>query len=160
MNHEKETYLTFLLGPDIFAVNVNNVLEVMEQQQITRVPKAPDHILGIINFRGEILPVMNSHQRFKLVAGDDMTTCILIIYVIGTGEQQYKISATSDGVKDVIDIDTEEIKPVPEMGLAYDNRFIAGAVKRDGKFILIINPEKVLSVNETEYTKQPETYAY
>lgn len=145
---EKETYLTFILGKDLFAVNVKNVLEVLEQQQITRVPKAPEHILGIINFRGEILPVFNTWKKFNLPTTENSEKHLLIVYTIGEAEDQFRISASSDGVRDVIDIAPEEIKPVPEMGLGYDYRFIAGVIKRDENFILIIHPEKVYSFTD------------
>lgn len=154
---EKSTFLTFVLGTDLFAVNVVNVLEVLEQQQITRVPKAPDHILGIINFRGEILPVFNTREKFKLPVKDDESKNYIIVYDLKKNDDSYTVSATSDGVKDVIEVDQEEIKPVPEMGLSFDSKFIAGIIRRDEKFILLLKPEKIFSSSEAEAVKQVET---
>lgn len=154
---EKETYLTFVLGQELFAVNVKNVLEVLEQQQITRVPKAPDHILGIINFRGEILPVVNTHHKFNLFVEEEMLKNYVIVYDIGQGDNHFTIAATADGVKDVIEISPDEIKPVPEMGISYDSRFMAGVIRRNELFILLINPEKVFSTSDSEIVKEVET---
>lgn len=151
---EKETYLTFVLGQDIFAVNVKNVLEVLEQQQITKVPKVPSYISGIINFRGEIVPVVNTRLKFNLNGIDEGIKNIIIVYILEQGGQQFSIAGTADGVKDVIEITQDEIKPVPEMGINYDVRFISGVIKLDEKFILLINPEKVFSVSDTEIAKQ------
>jgi purine-binding chemotaxis protein CheW len=153
---EKETFLTFVLGKELFAVNVKNVLEVLEQQQITRVPKAPEHIMGIINFRGEILPVVNTRNKFNLIETEGLLKNYVIVYIIGDNEKQYTIAATADGVKDVIEIAQEDIKPVPEMGISYDARFIVGAIKINEKFILLINPEKVFSITDTEVVTQTE----
>ena len=154
---EKSTFLTFLLGNELFAVNVANVLEVLEQQQITRVPRAPEHIMGIINFRGEILPVVNTRQKFNLPTIDEESKNFIIVYDLTKDEVNYTVSATADGVKDVIEIDPSEIKPVPEMGLSYDTRYIAGVIRRNDAFILLIHPDKVFSVADSEVTKQMET---
>jgi purine-binding chemotaxis protein CheW len=144
------------LGKELFAVNVKNVLEVLEQQQITSVPKAPGHILGIINFRGEILPVVNTRLKFSLTETGDLLKNFVIVYIIGEGEKHFTVAATADGVKDVIEISPDEIKPVPEMGISYDSRFIVGAIRRDENFILLIHPEKVFSINDIEIAKQEE----
>lgn len=153
---KKETYLTFVLGEELFAVNVNNVLEVLEQQRITRVPNAPGHVLGIINFRGEIVPVINTRFKFKLDTTDKEKNYI-IIFIIGTGESQYSISAIADGVRDVIEISPDEIKPVPDMGINYKSGYLAGVIKRNDEFILLIQPEKVFSHSEAEIAKQKES---
>jgi purine-binding chemotaxis protein CheW len=156
MKMEKDTYLTFVLGHNLFAVNVKNVLEVLEQQEITRVPNAPGHILGIINFRGEILPVINTRRKFNLEENDEQLKNYVIVYILGQGEQQFTTSATADGVKDVIEIDLDEIKPVPEMGISYDSRYLEGAIRRNDTFILLINPVKVFSNTDSEIIKQAD----
>ncbi len=153
---EKSTYLTFVLGDELFAVNVVNVLEVLEQQQITRVPKVPEHILGIINFRGDILPVVNTRAMFSLPSNDEETKKYIIVYDLSRNDKSYIVSATADGVKDVIEISPDEIKPVPEMGLNFDVRYIAGVIRRDEKFILLLHPEKVFSPNDAETVKKEE----
>ncbi len=150
MNNEKETYLTFVLGNDFFGVNVKNVLEVLEEQQLTKVPKAPHHISGIINFRGEILPVVNTRLKFNINSTDEEYKNIYIVYTIQQSDDNFSIAGSADGVKDVIEVSPEEINPVPEMGISYNTQFLSGVIKRDDKFILLINPEKVFSVFEKE----------
>lgn len=151
---EKETFLTFQIGDELFAVNVKNVLEVLEQQRITRVPKAPDHILGIINFRGEILPVINTRKKFSLNENSDELLNFIIIYSIKKEDSEYLVAATADGVKDVITIDPSEIKPIPEIGIKYDSKYIGGAIKRDEEFTLLINPERVFLITDIELDTQ------
>jgi purine-binding chemotaxis protein CheW len=147
---EKETFLTFLLGQELFAVNVKKVLEVLEKQHITKVPQTPGHILGIINFRGEILPVIDTRVKFNLESHAIDDKNFVIVYDISTGNNKYIIAATADAVKDVIEISDTEIKPVPEMGINYDSKFISGAVRRDNDFILILDIEKVFSFSDIE----------
>ena len=153
---ESETYLTFLLGEEYFAVNVKKVLEVLEQQQITRVPKSPDHILGILNFRGEILPVIDTRRMFGIAGHEANSKNSVIVYEIQGETETSTIAATADAVKDVIDISEKEIKPVPELGISYNARFITGAIKRNDNFILLIDIEKVLSQNKSEVISQNE----
>lgn len=153
---EKETYLTFILGQECFAVNVVNVLEVIEQQQITSVPKTPEHILGIINFRGEILPVVNTRYKFNLPDNNDLSKNYVIVYDIGDEEHKFTVAATADAVKDVIEVNSDEIKQVPEMGISYNTRFITGAIRRDEQFVLLINVEKVFSISDLESISQDE----
>ena len=147
---EKETYLTFKLGQEFFAVSVANVLEVLEKQQITPVPRAPKHILGIINFRGNILPVVDTRQKFSLSGSEADLNCILIVFEIGTADNHFSIAATADAVKDVIEISPDEIKPIPEMGLTYDTRFIRGTIRREETFILLLDTEKIFSLSDTQ----------
>lgn len=151
---EKETYLTYVLGQELFAVNVKNVLEVLEQQQITRVPKSPDHILGIINFRGEILPVVSTHLKFGFTDSEPSLKTYVIVYDLAREEGHYLVAATADGVKDVIEVLPDEIKPVPEMGVQFDARFLQGAIIRHDRFVLLVNPDKLFSTKDIEIATQ------
>jgi purine-binding chemotaxis protein CheW len=151
---EKETYLTFVLGRELFAVNVKNVLEVLEQQQITRVPKAPDHILGIINFRGDILPVVNTHMKFGFAESETTVKPYVIVYDLTRDNHRYIVAATADGVKDVIEVLPDEIKTVPEMGITYDARFLQGAIMRHDRFVLLVHPDRLFSVSDVEINQE------
>ncbi len=144
-----ETYLTFMLENEYFAVSVSKVLEVLEKQQITRVPKTPKHIMGIINFRGEILSVVDMRKKFGLTGSQNTGKQVVIVFEVpGKNGEKTPIAATADSVKDVIDIKENEIKPVPELGLTYDSRFIQGAVHFADGFILLLDIEKVFSVKD------------
>lgn len=147
---EKETYLIFVLDNDLFAVNVNNVLEVLEQQQISRVPKAPEYILGITNFRGQILPVVDTRHKFNMQPKEQSKKNYVIVYEINTDDTHFIVSATADGVRDVIEVNPGDIKPVPEMGLNYDVRFILGVLTINDRFVLVVKPEKLFSVKDSE----------
>lgn len=145
-----ETYLTFKLGQEFFAVNVANVLEVLEKQHITKVVRAPEHILGIINFRGNILPVIDTRQKFNLSFTDIDSDYILIVFEMGSDENHFSVAATADAVKDVIEISPEEIKPVPDMGMSYEAQFIRGTIQYQGNFVLILETEKIFLLSDTE----------
>lgn len=152
---ETSTYLTFLIGKEYFAVNVNKVLEVLQHQNITLIPKTPEHILGIINFRGEILPVIDTKLKFN-IKEDDVESQIIIVYEIENNETKSIIAATADSVKDVIEITHSEIKPVPEMGIRYNSNFLSGAIRRDENFILLLDIEKIFSTKDLAEVMQLE----
>jgi len=140
------TYLTFVLGDELFAVPVTQVLEVLQKQRITAVPKSPLHILGIINFRGDILPVINTRQKFNLLpANSDDNQVVIVFEILNLDKTKTNIAAIANTVNDVIQIHDHEIKTVPELGLNYDSRFIAGAVQRNNTFILLLDVEKLFS---------------
>ncbi|MCZ2355859.1 MAG: chemotaxis protein CheW [Bacteroidia bacterium] len=141
-----DTYLTFVLGEECFAVSVSNVLEVFQKQPVTKIPRTPEHILGIINFRGEILPVVDTRCKFSLPASPE-DKHIVIVFETNT-IPKLTIAATADAVQGVIDISSEEIKPVPELGLSYNVTFIQGAVRKDETFILMLNIDKVFSAKD------------
>jgi purine-binding chemotaxis protein CheW len=147
---EKETFLTFRLGQDLFAVEVSNVLEVLEKQTITLVPRAPKHILGIVNFRGNIVPVISTHQKFNLPCTNGDLNAILIVFETQLGGNHQFFAATADKVQDVIEVSTGEIIPIPEMGLSYDSKFIRGAIRRNESFILLLETENVFAQTELE----------
>jgi len=147
---EKQTLLTFLLGQEYFAVNVTKVLEVLEKQHITKVPQTPGHILGIINFRGDILPVVDTRQKFNLPSQGIEEKNYVIVYDISSNNNKFIIAATADAVKDVIEIRDNEIKPVPEMGISYNTKFISGAIRQNENFILLLDIEKVFSMSDAE----------
>ena len=147
---KKQTLLTFLLGQEYFAVNVTKVLEVLEKQQITKVPQTPGYILGIINFRGEILPVVDMRQKFNLPSQSEDEKNNVIVYDISNDTNKLIFAATADTVKDVIEISEDEIKPVPEMGISYNAKYISGAIRQKDDFILLLDIEKVFSLTEAE----------
>jgi len=147
---EKLTLLTFLLGQEYFAVNVTKVLEVLEKQQITRVPQTPAYILGILNFRGEILPVVDMRQKFNLQSQDIEAKNNIIVYDLSNDANKFIVAATADAVKDVIEISETEIKPVPEMGISYNTKYISGAIRLNDNFILMLDIEKVFSLTDVE----------
>lgn len=147
---EKLTLLTFLLGNEYFAVNVSHVLEVLEKQHITRVPKTPDYILGITNFRGEILPVVNTRHKFNLPSLNAEDKNYIIIYDICNKDSKFTIAATADSVKDVIEITEEEIKAVPELGIGYNSKFISGAIRKTDHFIMLLDVNKLFLSSDSE----------
>jgi purine-binding chemotaxis protein CheW len=148
------TYLSFIICDELFAVNVSKVLEVLQNQHITRVPNAPNYIRGIINFRGEVVPVFESRIKFSLPSRNDEATFAIIVLDLSKEGEIFRIGAIVDRVKDVISIDDAEIKPVPEMSREFHTDFLNGIFKLHNDFIMLLDVEKVFTGNEIQGFKE------
>lgn len=146
--NNKEVFLSFKLGNELFAVSVKKVLEVIQNQELTEVPETPDFILGVINFRGEIVPVADTRCKFKLPPLQVKEKYVIIIMELQFNDETILIGTTADTVKDVIEIASDEIKTVPSMGSHINPEFISGMVHLNDKFIMILDVDKVFSLHE------------
>jgi purine-binding chemotaxis protein CheW len=149
-NIEKDVFLSFKLGNELFAVSVKKVLEVLEKQQFTEIPETPDYIKGVINFRGEIVPVADTRRKFKLPPQDEKEKFVIVIMELQINEESILIGTTADAVKDVIEISNDEIKALPSMGSQVNPEFILGMVQRNDKFIMILDVDKVFSSQDID----------
>lgn len=143
----KTTYLVFVLGEESFAVPVMNVLEVKQKEYITSVPKTAGHILGVVNFRGDILPVVDVRCTFGMSSTNSDAKFIVVVLELEASQMKYRFAAIADVVVDVIEIDDLEIIAVPELGLSFDCRFVTGAIRRNGNNILLLNIYELFMVN-------------
>ena len=142
------TFLSFIVCDELYAVNVTKVLEVLEKQNITRVPNAPEYIKGIINFRGDVVPVFESRKKFNLPARTNEDSFVIIVLDLSHETDVFRIGAIVDKVKDVISIDDQEIKPVPPMSKEFNTEFLEGIFKQGDNFIMMLDVEKVFTGDE------------
>jgi purine-binding chemotaxis protein CheW len=154
-NKHKNTFLSFRIGREIFAVSVKKVLEVLEKQNITEIPDVPDFVKGVINFRGDILPVIDTRIKFK-VQVTDSDKFVVIVLEITENDKSVRIGAIVDSVKDVIAVDDADIKPVPELGLKYKGDFLSGMVKTEEGFTMILDINRVFTFDEIEVLAESE----
>jgi purine-binding chemotaxis protein CheW len=150
----KNTYLSFIVCGELFAVNVSRVLEVLQMQHITHVPNAPDCIKGIINFRGEVVPVSETRVKFTLPPRNDESAFVIIVLDLSRENEVFRIGAIVDRVKDVITINNTEIKPVPAMSKDFNTDFLHGIFKLGNDFILLLDVDKVFSKEELRDMKE------
>jgi len=148
------TFLSFTVCDELYAVNVTKVLEVLEKQNITRVPNAPDYIKGIINFRGEVVPVFESRKKFNLPVRPDDASYVIIVLDLSHDNEIFRIGAVVDRVKDVISINDQEIKPVPPMSKEFNTEFLEGIYKQGDTFIMLLDVEKVFTGDELTALKE------
>lgn len=148
------TYLSFTICGDHYAVNVAKVLEVLQEEHITTVPNAPAYIRGIINFRGDVVPVFETRVRFNLPERGEGEGYNIIVLDVSEGLDMFRLGAQVDKVKDVISIDDADIKPVPTMSKEFNTDFLQGIYKLDKEFIMLLNVEKVFSGTELKIIQE------
>ncbi|MBN2165332.1 MAG: chemotaxis protein CheW [Marinilabiliaceae bacterium] len=144
----KKHYLSIKLNDELFAIDVHKVLEVLQKQQVTNVPNVPDFIKGVINFRGEILPVIEARQKFNMPLREDEKKYVIIVLDLTTNDRKLMLGVIADGVKDVLEFADDEIKDVPDMGANYNLEFIHGMVQVNNRFLMILNVDRVFSSEE------------
>lgn len=144
----KSHYLSIKLDEELFALSVHTVLEVLEKQHVTKVPNVPEFIKGVINFRGEILPVIEARQKFNMPQRPTDAKYVIVVLDLKIKDRNLQIGIVADGVNDVLELDSNEIKSVPEMGTNYNTEFLSGMVKIDSGFLMLLNVERVFSSEE------------
>lgn len=147
-NVEQGQYLTFFLAGETFAIGISGVKEIIEYGDLTIIPMMPEFIRGVINLRGSVVPVVDLSARFgKKACSVTKRTCIVIIEVESADEKQ-DIGMMVDAVSAVLEIPSSEIEPAPAFGARIRTDFIDGMGKVSGKFVIILNVDHVLSIEE------------
>jgi purine-binding chemotaxis protein CheW len=145
---ETRQYLTFKLGEEVFAIDVAKVREVLDFTAITKVPRTPDFMSGVINLRGNVVPVVDLRLCFEMSKTQKtVNTCIVVVEVLLDGESTI-IGALADSVEEVIDLEPGQIQPAPKIGTQIRTDFIQGMGKRDDQFIMILDIDRVFSTEE------------
>lgn len=149
---QKGKFLTFLLGKEVYAIEIKFVIEIIGIQPITELPESPTYVKGIINLRGKIIPVMDVRLRFKKkpVEYNDRT-CIIVVEV-----QDISVGLIVDNVSEVLSITDEDIVPPPDMNKRTENKYIKAIGKVENEVKLILDCEKLMNENDMEAISQIE----
>ncbi|MDH5600293.1 MAG: chemotaxis protein CheW [Gammaproteobacteria bacterium] len=141
-------YLTFKVGGELFGAEINNISEIIEYSDMTRVPFTPPHIRGVSNLRGNVVPIIDLAIRLGKKPGQPTKrTCIIIVEMEDAGEKM-DIGFVVDEVDEVLDIHEDDIEPAPQFGADIDSAYINGMGKLNGKFVILLLLEQVLSISE------------
>lgn len=152
MKTHAQAYLTFALGEEKFAIPVENVQEVVEFGQVTKVPDAPPYMLGIINLRGQILPLLDTKLKLGLQAtARSKKSRILVLDIPTTDDKILHIGATVDIAREVIEIAPKDIQPAPDIDDMKSSASVTGILNIQGDIIMIMDITKVFSI--TDLTK-------
>jgi purine-binding chemotaxis protein CheW len=152
MNKEElaqiNSYLTFKLGEEEFAAHVSKVLSIMEMTKITKVPKSPDYMQGVINLRGQVLPVVDTRIKFGMSPTEFTQNTCIIVMEVEMEQDSVQVGALVDSVQEVLEIEDDQIQPPPSIGSKYKSEFISGMAKVEEEFIMILDMDKVFSAQE------------
>jgi purine-binding chemotaxis protein CheW len=143
-------YLTFKLGEEVFALDVNVVREILDFTTITKVPQTPEFMRGVINLRGSVVPVVDMRLKFGMSATEKTVNTCIVVVEVSLGSEQTILGALVDSVQEVFELEPDAIEPAPKIGTRLRTDFIRGMGKRDGQFIMILDIDRIFSGEELE----------
>jgi purine-binding chemotaxis protein CheW len=143
-----QTYLSFKLDDEVFAINVSSVLNILEMKPVTKVPKSPEYLKGIINLRGTVLPVVDFRTKFGLPESKISIDTKIIVLSIKLDAEPFMVGIIVDSVCEVLEFKHEEILPPPTIGTKYNSGFITGMRRLDEDFMMILDIKKIFSTDE------------
>jgi purine-binding chemotaxis protein CheW len=147
-------YLTFRLADEVFAVDVAKVREILDFTPATRVPGTPDFMRGIINVRGNVVPVVDMRLKFGLTKTEKtVDTCIVVLEIV-VDEETTVLGALVDSVQEVFELEPGQIVPPPRLGTRWRTEFIKGIGKHNDKLIIILAIDRVFSGSETSLLQE------
>jgi len=143
-------FLTFVLGEEIYGIEILKAREIIGLMDITTVPQTPDYMKGVINLRGKVIPVIDLRKKFSMQEGvHTQETCVIVVEVNSSS-----IGLIVDSVSEVSDITGEEIENAPSFGQGIDTSFIMGLGKVKDKIIILLDIDAVLSTEELEMVEE------
>ena len=148
------TYLGFRIGNEVFAIDVENVIEVIRNKGVTSVPKTADYIEGVIHFRGAILSVVSARKKLNVPDNESVGNDVIIVIEFETNNRPSKVGILADKVIGVLKMQENDIQPVMEFGNYYNPEFLKGAFKYKESIITILNVEKIFSEDEIRIINQ------
>ncbi len=145
---ETTQYLTFKLEDEVFALDISKVREVLNFTAITKVPKTPEFMRGVINLRGSVVPVVDLRLKFGMSRTEKTVNTCIIITEVTVDNETTVLGALADSVQEVMDLGPDHIEPAPKIGTHLNTEFIRGMGKRDNTFVIILDIDKVFSIDE------------
>jgi purine-binding chemotaxis protein CheW len=145
---ESNQYLTFRLDDEMFALDVNQVREVLDFSTITKVPRAPEFMRGVINVRGSVVPVIDLRRKFGLTKTEKTLDTRIVVMELDMDGEMTVLGAMADSVHEVIELEAEQIEAPPRIGSRWRTEFIKGIGKRGEQFIIILDIDRVFSSDE------------
>ncbi|MFW6346310.1 MAG: chemotaxis protein CheW [Halomonas sp.] len=142
---ERIQVLTFMLDGEWFGVEIHNIQEVIEYRAVTPVPRTPDFMLGVINLRGKVFPVVDLRRHFDMQCREpSVDSCIIILQVEIDGEAT-PLGVLADRVQEVVEIEREAISPPPRIGNRVNSACIDGIARREEQFVVLLNLSRVFA---------------
>ncbi len=143
-------YLTFRLADEEYGLQILKVQEIIGLMAVTRVPKTPDFIRGVINLRGKVIPVIDLRRKFDLTQQDDTDVSCIIVVQVQNRDATITMGIIVDSVSEVMDIESDQVEPAPEFGSCVDTEFILGMGKVAEKVVMLLDSDRVLTTDDVQ----------
>jgi len=135
--------VVFTLGDEEYGVPIQFVKEIIRKPEVTQLPNAPEYILGVINLRGQIIPILSLHERFSLQRTDDSETKVVIVEFASL-----MVGMEVNDVSEVLTLTKDRISSAPAMATTINSNFISGVGKLEDRLLIILDVERILSDEE------------
>jgi purine-binding chemotaxis protein CheW len=136
--------LTFTLGNETYGVDILRVQEIRGYSTVTRIPQTPPHVLGVLNLRGSIVPIVDMRMRFSLESAEYTPLTVIIVLSVESPAGRRDIGVVVDSVSDVIDVAAADIKPAPEFGAQVSTDFIQGLAAVSGRMVMLLDIDQLI----------------
>jgi purine-binding chemotaxis protein CheW len=137
--------LTFSLGREVYGVDILRVKEIRGWSPVTRIPQSPQSVLGVLNLRGAIVPIIDLRVRFALPQAEFTAVTVIIVLSLRTEQGVRECGVVVDNVKDVVDIAPDSIRPAPSMNAGNASEFIEGITTSDEQMLILLNADDLVS---------------
>jgi purine-binding chemotaxis protein CheW len=154
-NSSSEQFLTFVLGREEYGVTILQVQGIQGWDRVTPIPGTPDFILGVINLRGAIVPVVDLRRRFGMPAGDFGPTTVVIVVRVTTEGHERTLGLVVDAVSDVRSVSENDRMPAPDFGAAVKTDFVRGLATVDERMVILLDIDKLVSEGVLGRLQQP-----
>jgi purine-binding chemotaxis protein CheW len=141
-------FLTFSIGKELYGMDIGSIKEIMEYSSVTRVPRTPLHVRGVLNLRGNVVPIIDLSARFYGYPSTVTRYSCIVVVELDVAEERLTIGVMIDALREVVDVQEEDIENTPGFGAKIRNDFIAGIGKVHGEFVIMLNLERVLDIEE------------
>ena len=141
---DEHQYLTFVLGDEVYAIDILRVQEIKGYSAITPLPHMPPHLRGVMNLRGTIVPVIDLRLRLGMASAPYTKFTVIILVTVGTRMHGMIV----DAVSDVLQLAPASIEPTPDLGAGVDTSFLTGMAKPGDRLITVLNVERVVGGDE------------
>jgi purine-binding chemotaxis protein CheW len=147
-------YLTFQLGKEVYGIEILKVQEIIGMMPVTRMPKTPDFVRGVINLRGKVIPVIELRLKFGLEGREDTDRTCIVVVQVAAAAGTVTMGLLVDEVSEVLNVLQEQIEAPPSFGAGVDIDFILGMGKVGQKVVMLLDTDKVLSIEELAIAAQ------
>jgi len=145
---QRDEVLSFYLAEEEYAIDILRVQEIRGWGNVTRIPRMPDYVKGVLNLRGSVVPVIDLRLRFGLESIEYGPTTVIIIVTIYTNQKKRDMGVVVDAVSDVYALSSDEIKPPPEFGGNVDGCFLKGLITKEEQMIIVLDIDRILNSGE------------
>lgn len=151
--------LTFVLGSETYGVDILRVQEIRGWSSVTKIPHAPPQVLGVLNLRGSIVPIVDLRMQFALERAEYTTVTVIIVLSVQSGAGRRDFGVVVDGVSDVVDVNAAEVKPAPDLGSRAATEYIRGLVHVAERMVVLLDIDRLIGVHMTPASvEQTETH--